>query len=167
MNVFISYSQADRELFGRLRSGIQALGANVRSDESGLKPGESWDRALREALEASDGVVLVVPEPGTPKANAAFFEVGAARALGKPVVAVLLTSPEPDRVRELHPDLYGGLAVFEGSQVEPEALAENIVSTFNVVLSPEAASLRLRGERPIVSVSEQRSETADGVEVGS
>jgi hypothetical protein len=161
MNVFISYSQADREFAERLRSGIQALGANVRSDESGLKPGESWDPALREALAASDGVVLVIPEPGTPKANAAFFEAGAARALGKPLVAVLLTSPEPNRVRELPSDLYGGLAVFEGSRVEPKALAKNIVSTLNVVLSPEAASLRLRGERPIVSVSEQRSETAD------
>jgi hypothetical protein len=161
MNVFISYSQADREFAEWLRSGIQALGAVVQSDESGLKPGESWDQALpalREALETSDGVVLVVPEPGTPKANAAFFEAGAARALGKPVVVVLLTSSEPDRVRELPSDLYGGLAVFDGSRVEPKALAENIIS----VLSPQAASLRLRGERPIVSVSEQRSETADG-----
>ena len=32
---------------GRAGSGIQALGANVRSEESGLKPGESWDRAGR------------------------------------------------------------------------------------------------------------------------
>ena len=55
---------------------------------------------MREALEASDGVVLVVPEPGASKANKAFFEAGAARALGKPVVAVL-PSPDPGRAGEL------------------------------------------------------------------
>jgi len=126
MNVFISHSRADRAFAERLRSRIQALGANVWSDESGIKPGETWDSALRQALESSDGVVLVVPEPGTAKANSAFFEAGAARALGKPVVAVIPESA-PSRVGELPSDVYG-LAVFDGSRVAPEALAEKIVS---------------------------------------
>jgi hypothetical protein len=76
MNVFISHSRADRAFAERLGSGIRALGAEVVSDESRLSPGESFDHALREALEASDGVVLVVPEPGTAQANSAFFEAG-------------------------------------------------------------------------------------------
>ncbi len=81
---------------------------------------------MREALEASDGVVLVVPEPGASKANKAFFEAGAARALGKPVVAVL-PSPDPGRAGELPSDMYG-LAVFDGSRGTPESLANSIVT---------------------------------------
>jgi hypothetical protein len=109
------------------RSRTEALGANVWSDESQIEPGKNWDQALRKVLEASDGVVLVVPEPGAPKANAAFFEAGAARALGKPVVAVI-PEAEPSRVGELPPDVYG-LAVFDGTHVPAESLAEKIVST--------------------------------------
>jgi nucleoside 2-deoxyribosyltransferase len=124
MNVFISHSRADRAFAERLGSGIRALGANVVSDETRLKPGESFDHALREALEASDAVVLVVPEPRTAQANNAFFEAGAARALGKPLVAVL-PNADPGRVGELPPD---GLAVFDGSKFATEALAKSIVT---------------------------------------
>ncbi len=126
MNVFISHSRADRAFAERLRNSIQALGATVWSDDNAINPGEGWDQALREALESSDGVVLVVPEPGTARANSAFFEAGAARALGKPVVAVI-PEAEPSRVGELPSDVYG-LAVFDGSRVPHEALAKKIVS---------------------------------------
>lgn len=125
MKLFISHSQADRAFAERLTTRIQALGEKVWSDER-VEPGENWDKTLREALESSDGIVLVVPEPGTAKANSAFFEAGAARALGKPVVAVI-PEAEPSRVGELPADVYG-LAVFDGSHVGPEALAEKIVS---------------------------------------
>jgi nucleoside 2-deoxyribosyltransferase len=125
MKLFISHSQADRAFAERLTTRIQALGAKVWSDEK-VEPGENWDKTLREALESSDGIVLVVPEPGTAKANSAFFEAGAARALGKPVVAVI-PEAESSRVGELPADVYG-LAVFDGSHVGPEVLAEKIVS---------------------------------------
>jgi nucleoside 2-deoxyribosyltransferase len=126
MNVFISHSRNDRAFAEQLRNRIQALGANVWFDEA-IKPGENWEQALRKTLEDSDGVVLVVPEPGTAKANAAFFEAGAARALGKPVVAVL-PSQDSSRIREV-PSEVSSLAVLDGSQIGPEALAKKIVST--------------------------------------
>jgi nucleoside 2-deoxyribosyltransferase len=127
MNVFISYSRNDRAFAEQLRNRIQPLGANVSFDQAVIKPGENWEQALRKTLEDSDGVVLVVPEPGTAKANVAFFEAGAARALGKPVV-VVLPSQESSRIREV-PSEVSSLAVLDGSQIGPEALAKKIVST--------------------------------------
>ena len=127
MNVFISYSRNDRAFAEQLRNRIQALGANVWFDQAVIKPGENWEQALRKTLEDSDEVVLVVPEPGTAKANAAFFEAGAARALGKPVVAVL-PRQEHSRIREV-PSEVSSLAVLDGSKIGPEALAKKIVST--------------------------------------
>jgi nucleoside 2-deoxyribosyltransferase len=125
MKLFISYSSADRSFAERLENRIRALGVDILSDENSLMPSRDLGGALREALEASDGVVLVVPAPGTAKANNAFFEVGAARALGKPVVAVI-PSPEPSR-RQLPTDMYE-LAVFDGSRIDSEALAKSIVT---------------------------------------
>jgi hypothetical protein len=126
MKLFISYSWADRSFAEGLENRIRALGVDILSDENSLRPGQDLGGALREALEASDGVVLVVPAPGTARANNAFFEVGAARALGKPVVAVIPSS-EPSRIRELPTDMYE-LAVFDGSRINSEALAKSIVT---------------------------------------
>ena len=56
-----------------MKAKIRALGADVLSDDTWNEPGANFDQALREALQASDGVVLVVPEPGSPRANNAFL----------------------------------------------------------------------------------------------
>ena len=126
MNIFLSFSKQDRFFAERLGGAIRALGAEVPSVDAWGTPGADPDRALREALEASDAVVLVVPEPGSPGANNAFFEAGAARALGKPVVAVL-PSLDPGRAGEAPSDMFG-LAVFDGSRVAPDALATSVVT---------------------------------------
>ena len=127
MKLFLSYSRSDRPFAERLRSYIQALGEDVMSDEGWSLPGMNWEVGLREALESSDAMVLIVPEPGSARANNAFFEAGAARALGKPVVAVLPTV-DPGRARELPSDMYG-LAVFDGSHIAADTLANAIVTT--------------------------------------
>jgi hypothetical protein len=128
MNMFISHSRADRPFADRLRKDLEALGNTVFTD-SVVNAGDAWEHTLRNALEATDAVILVVPEPGARKANNAFFEAGAARALGKRVVAVLPISDE-SRMGELPSDFYGQ-QVFDGSKVAPEALANSIVTALN------------------------------------
>jgi DNA-binding CsgD family transcriptional regulator len=133
MKVFLSFSQSDRPFAELLGSNIRALGTEVVSEDAWLEPGVNLDEALRSALETSVGVVLVVPKPGSPKANNAFFEAGAARALGKPVVAVI-PSPDPSRARELPPDVFG-LAAFDGSRIAPKSLANSVVTTLKAAHS--------------------------------
>lgn len=127
IKVFISYGLADRSFAERLGSDLRAQGADVVSDSTIFRPGENLDEALRDALSAADAVVLVTPQPGSAKANTAFFEAGAARAMGKRVVAVLPT-PDPGRTREAPPEIRA-LAVFDGSRLTPETLAKSIVTT--------------------------------------
>ncbi len=142
MKVFLSYSDADLTFVHELGEKIRALGAEVLSDAPSLgadreralletfgafdRGAPSWDRPLRDALEAADGLVLVAPIPNAANANAAFFEAGAARALGKPIV-VVLPGREPERVGEVS-DIHG-LAVFDGTRLAPAALAKSIVTT--------------------------------------
>jgi hypothetical protein len=127
MKLFLSSSRQDRSFAELLGQNMRALGAEVMSDETLNGPGVNWDHAFRAALEASDGFVLIMPEPGTARANNAFFEAGAARALGKRIVAVM-PSADAARARELPADMYG-LAVFDGSNADPDTLAKAIVST--------------------------------------
>ncbi len=125
--IFVSFGASDRPFVERLVKDLSALGAEVIFDKPLNRPGYSYDWALRGALEATDALVLVVPEPGSPNANLAFFEAGAAKASGKRVVAVLPTA-DASRAREVPTDIHA-LAVFDGSRLAPAALARSIVTT--------------------------------------
>jgi len=123
--IFVSFGAADRPFAERLVKDLSALGAEVIYDNPLNRPNYSYDWALRRDLEATDALVLIVPEPGSPNANLAFFEAGAAKASGKRVVAVLPT-PDASRAREAPTD---ALAVFYGSRLTPAALAKSIFTT--------------------------------------
>ena len=126
MNLFISHALADREFAAELQRGMEKLGATVYDPVTEMKAGESLSTAIRQALEDSDGFVFVVPAPGTSGANFAFFEAGAARAMGKRIVAVMPKS-EKSRMNELPSDLYG-LGVFDASRKAPGDVAASLMN---------------------------------------
>lgn len=130
MNLLVSYSRADQPFAKLLIRCLQALGATLFDPARDIGTGENFQAALRKALEDSDGVILLVPEPGSSGANLAFFEAGAARAMGKPVIPII-PKPEMSRIRELPSDLYG-LAVLDGSHQSPEALARSIIASLKI-----------------------------------
>jgi NAD(P)H-dependent FMN reductase len=89
MKLFISYSRGDAAFVDSLRRGLERLGVCVIDPIVDAKPGDSLDHRLRQAIGESDAAILVTPETGSSGANMAFFEAGAAKALGKPVFAVM------------------------------------------------------------------------------
>ena len=80
MKLFLSYSHRDRPFAERLGAQLRALGADVLSDYSSVRPGDDLQAALRDALEAADGVILVVPEPGAPGRTTLFSKPARAGA---------------------------------------------------------------------------------------
>lgn len=59
--VFISYSRQDADFMRRLRADFQAAGIDTWVDETGLSPGTpAWTKAIEEAIEGSDGVVVLL-----------------------------------------------------------------------------------------------------------
>ncbi|MBZ0282572.1 MAG: TIR domain-containing protein [Anaerolineae bacterium] len=64
--VFISYSRQDYEFVRRLIADLQAEGIQVWIDQQGLQVGTpSWERAIRDAIRATDAVVLIAsPDSG-------------------------------------------------------------------------------------------------------
>lgn len=58
--LFISYAHADRAVVDRLIADLRAFDIACWIDRQDLKPGTpSWEQALRAAIRAADGVVLV------------------------------------------------------------------------------------------------------------
>lgn len=87
--VFISHGLDDREFAKRLKLGMAERGVEIVEASTSLRSGEAWASFIRSGIESANALVLIVPREGTPGANNAFFELGAAHALGKPVLAVL------------------------------------------------------------------------------
>ena len=131
MQTFISHSFADRQFAKALGREIASLGVSVYDPLHASGDSSNWQAALREALEGSDNLIIIVPSPGTKGANNAFFEAGAARALGKPVIAVLPIAEE-DRIHELPADLFGSMVV-DGSRRPAHDIARSVVSALRQI----------------------------------
>lgn len=125
MRVFLSYSASDRPFVDQLRQSMEALGVTME-DPGTMPAGDEWARRVRQDLERSDAVLLVLPRPGAPGANNAFFEVGAAEALGKPVVAVV-PKREVGDAREM-PERLPGLHVLKAGRTPIASLAKSLVT---------------------------------------
>src|SRR5258705_3568185 len=58
--VFVSYSRADLEFVERLIADLHAHGLSIWIDKEGLRIGTpDWEQALRDAIRASQAVLLV------------------------------------------------------------------------------------------------------------
>jgi hypothetical protein len=87
-DVFLSYSTQDRDLASAITSALKDSGISTWFDAHEIRAGERWEPLVEEALRESRVLVLILNtenlnRPGT------FFEIGAAVADSKRIVAVL------------------------------------------------------------------------------
>jgi TIR domain len=85
--VFFSYSIADQAFADKLRNAMVRPDVEI-VDPIELTPGDDVADTIQEALSQSDLFVYVIPEKGG-SGKWSLFELGAAKALGKRIVAVL------------------------------------------------------------------------------
>jgi nucleoside 2-deoxyribosyltransferase len=127
MKLFMSYGGKDALYAASLAESLKGLGVLVFADKY-IAPGESWEHILRKEIEESDAAVLVVPESGSSRANNAFFEAGAARALGKPVFAVM-----PDAIGRETPVNIADWAIFDAAKKSFDDVAKSLVNALEAV----------------------------------
>lgn len=122
MKAFMSYSSKDAAFASALRESIERDGVSVFDPARDATPGLDLLTRLREEIEKSDVLILVVPETGTTNANTAFFEAGAAKALGKKVLAVM-----PDAKGRQSPSAIADFAIFEAANRPLEDVAKTLI----------------------------------------
>ncbi len=92
LRIFISYAIADREHARKLR-GLLSQRPNVRIfTPEMLSAGEDWESKLKDELSKCD-IFLVLLSPNSADSPWVLQELGAAWALGKPIVPIV-THPE-------------------------------------------------------------------------
>uniref|UniRef100_Q07MU1 TIR domain-containing protein n=1 Tax=Rhodopseudomonas palustris (strain BisA53) TaxID=316055 RepID=Q07MU1_RHOP5 len=123
--VFISFSNADRAFARQLGALIQARGVSVTTNEATAARDRLIDDTLRHAIERATALVLLIPSQHVSDRNITWFEAGAAKALGKPVLAVLPPLRDAGST-ELPTDL-AGLLVLDADRRSLDSIADTLV----------------------------------------
>lgn len=121
MNLFISYAQTDRQYAQELCQAFRSKGFDVFRDEDRVVTGDKYPDLILDALKNVELVLFVVPKESGEGKNA-LFEVGAAKALGKRIFAVM-----PHGRGSAARDVAMGLAdliFLDVSKTEPEKIAD-------------------------------------------
>lgn len=128
--IFLSYASGDREFVAKLNRALTARGAATFDPHKDLNPGEDLSASIIGRLKQTDMLVFVVPR-FEGQGKSALVELGAAKALGKRIVAVL-----PDRARAANSDVASAL----GHTYFLDATNENVGILADQVLSDLAAA---------------------------
>ena len=93
-NFFLSYSRADKDRLAPLLRGLERLHHHVWMDEQ-LEGGQQWWDEVLSQIRAADAVIVAL-SPAVLDSTACLLEFRYARAVGKPVVPVMIDPVNPD-----------------------------------------------------------------------
>ncbi|HEY6632972.1 MAG TPA: toll/interleukin-1 receptor domain-containing protein [Rhizobiaceae bacterium] len=125
LRLFFSHSGDDADFARRLASRLRNAGFETFIDIDDIQPGENWSKAILRALEMSDKLIFIVPSREGSGKNA-LIELGAARALGKPILAVM-----PDSSRAWNSEVARAIsnsAVLDASRLDDRNLVDALAS---------------------------------------
>lgn len=99
--IFFSYARADADFVLRLAKDLRAAGTNLWVDQLDIRPGDRWDSAVEQALNACP-CLLVILSPASVASQNVMDEVSAALEANKRIVPVrYLDSEIPFRLKRL------------------------------------------------------------------
>lgn len=86
--VFLSYTAGDAPFGQELAAALKQAGVTVVDPAHGVGRGDPWSDQILNLLRTADFFVFVLPKSGL-ETSWQLSELGAARALGKPIVPVM------------------------------------------------------------------------------
>jgi uncharacterized Ntn-hydrolase superfamily protein len=100
-NVFISYARSDSDEAERLVKALEGGSVTGWLDRADIAAGDSVSSAVRDALKKSSAFVVLL-SPQALQSQWVQFEIGAAEALGKTIVPVIVSG---ENLEEQFPDI--------------------------------------------------------------
>jgi hypothetical protein len=100
-NVFISYVHSDADKVEHFVKALNAVDIVGWHDQADISAGDSFASAVREGLKRASAVIVLL-SPGALHSEWVQFEIGAAEALDKKIIPVLLSG---DHIEETLPDI--------------------------------------------------------------
>lgn len=136
--VFISYAHEDKTFASELGNLMKERGVSVFLDTD-LTSGSFWSDVLRREIERATALVLVIPSHNVANRNNIWFEAGAAKALGKPVLAVL--PPKHDAGTVDLPTDIAGLLVLDADRRSLESVTDTLLQAVPAAGAEAAAAI--------------------------
>lgn len=87
MSVFISYSYADKDYANFLSKSLEGRGIDAQFDVD-IPVGGNFSDIILKMIQESNAVIFLVPADSNSSRNA-LFEVGAAKAMRKKIIALM------------------------------------------------------------------------------
>ena len=132
-NVFVCYSAKDKAVAEKVVSELEARGIKCWIALRDIKPGTPWGRAILEAIESSQIVVLILSENSNSSSQVA-REIERAISIGLDVI--------PFRIEDMNPS--GALSYFlstahwiDGFPSQLERYFDELIETINIFLGNE------------------------------
>ena len=119
--IFISHTSGGREYARGIKKSLQDFGDDTFLDETDLALGGSFAETIRTTLRSVDYLVALLTERAADSPRM-MLEIGAAWALGKRVVPILLADLDPDRLDYLGFDQ----EIWDARKLKPEETAQRI-----------------------------------------
>lgn len=123
--LFVSYGVDDAKFAKHLLTRLKHEGFDTLDAASSLRPGDKWGDTILKALRSADRIVFVVPSREGGGKNA-LAELGAARAMGKEIIAVI-----PDSSRAWNSDVARAISdnvIVDASRVDENGLIDALAS---------------------------------------
>lgn len=121
-NVFISYANADRPAAERLISQFRDVSVTGWGDASDLSAGGAVSASIREALRRSSAVIVLF-SPRSLANEWLQFEMGAAEALGKKIIGVII---DGENIEQALPAPLGEVQWLDARNKAPQEVARDI-----------------------------------------
>ncbi|MEP6583756.1 MAG: toll/interleukin-1 receptor domain-containing protein [Ginsengibacter sp.] len=100
-NYFFSYSRKDADFVKKLATDLKKTGASVWLDQLDIAPGSPWDDSIQNALNGSQGLIVILSDDSVKSKNV-MDEVSYAMSQGKKVVPLVIEEcPVPFRLARL------------------------------------------------------------------
>jgi hypothetical protein len=122
--IFISCSDEDQDFARRLCGMLEHLGASTFLNKDVVGAG-LWPESVRSEIESASALILVIPSRQARHRNNLLVEAGAAKILGKPVLAVL---PPKRQSRSIElPTEIAGVLILDADRRSLENLADMLL----------------------------------------
>jgi hypothetical protein len=131
VKIFVSHSRRDSAVAEKIAQAVQGVGRLriVTFLDKDLKPGDDFRKATDVNLRSADAVLAVVASPDAARNSWMDYEVGAAEALGKPIIVL---ASNRHSLSEF-PEGFRSFPVVVFDPDEPEGAAKEIVGRINLL----------------------------------
>jgi TIR domain len=120
--VFISYSRLDSHFAMQLKDALQSLQVSGFLDQTDLAANDIFSEKIRDSLRSASALIVLL-SPAAIHSNWVMFEVGAAQALGKTIIPVLIPGTT---IEDSLPEVLSGFQVLDARNMPIGEIAKKV-----------------------------------------